>query len=212
MLLADLGASVLRIARPGPESRNPNPNPNPVLYRNRAGKVDLDLKSSLGREKAIGLIRQADGLLKGFRSEVMERLGLGPDQCREVNRRLVYGRMTGWGRTGPLACTAGHDINYIALTGALHACGSEASGPMPPLNLIVDFGGGGLMLALGMVSPLLHARSSGFGQTVDASMLDGTTSLMAMIYGMLATQRWSDQRGQNFFCWQRLVLHNVSMR
>lgn len=195
MLLADLGASVLTISRPGPQKRGPNA----VLYRNRAGSVSLDLKTTADRQRFLDLIDQADGLIEGYRPGVMERLDLAPDTCLERNNRLVFGRITGWGRHGPLARTAGHDINYIALSGALHACGTAESGPVPPLNLIGDFGGGGLMLAFGMVCALLEARGSGHGQVVDAAMLDGASSLMAMMWGMKAVGRWPAARAGNLF-------------
>ncbi len=193
MMLADLGASVLQVGRQGPARRNPNP----VLYRNRAGAVSLDLKTDQGRDALLALIEQADGLIEGYRPGVMERLGLGPDECLARNPRLVYGRVTGWGRSGPLAQAAGHDINYIALTGALHACGTTESGPTVPLNLVGDFGGGGLMLAFGVVCALLEARGSGRGQVVDTAMLDGAAALMSMIYGMRATGRWAAPRAGN---------------
>lgn len=193
MMLADLGASVLQVARPGPARRNPNP----VLYRNRAGSVALDLKTREGRDAMLELVAQADGLVEGYRPGVMERLGLGPDACLGRNPRLIFGRITGWGRNGPLAESAGHDINYIALTGALHACGTQESGPAVPLNLVGDFGGGGLMLAFGIVSAVLEARSSGRGQVVDCAMIDGAASLMSMMYGMRATGRWPASRAGN---------------
>ena len=195
MLLADLGANVLQVGRPGPSRRAPNP----VLYRNRAGSMSLDLKSDTGKAALLDLVAQADGLIEGYRPGVMERLGLGPETCAERNARLVYGRITGWGRSGPLAHTAGHDINYIALSGVLHACGTAESGPLPPLNLVGDFGGGGLMLAFGMVSAMLESRQSGRGQVVDAAMLDGSASLMAMMYGMRAAGRWPAARAGNLF-------------
>ena len=196
MLLADLGASVMQVSRPGPAGKR---NANAVLYRNRAGAVPLDLKSASGRAAMLELVAQADVLIEGYRPGVMERLGLGPEVCIESNARLVYGRVTGWGRSGPIAKTAGHDINYIALSGALHACGSAESGPMPPLNLVGDFGGGGLMLAFGIVSALFEVRQSGHGQVVDTAMLGGATSLMAMIYGMRAVGRWPAERAGNLF-------------
>ncbi len=193
MLLADVGASVLQISRPG----TPRRHANPILYRNRAGSIELDLKLESGRSRLVDLIAQADGLIEGMRPGVMERLGLGPDACLSRNPRLIYGRVTGWGRYGPLADSAGHDINFIALSGALHACGSQQSGPLPPLNLVGDFGGGGLMLAFGMVSAMFEARSSGKGQVVDTAMVDGAALLMSMMYGMLSTGRWKDQRASN---------------
>jgi len=194
MVLADFGANVLRIGRR--VSSRPR---NPVLSRGRAGTIALDLKEPAGRVALLELARQADVLIEGFRPGVMERLGLGPEPCLESNSRLVYGRITGWGRHGPLASSAGHDINYIALSGALHACGTAESGPVPPLNLVGDFGGGGMLLALGIVSALLDCRASGRGQVVDAAMLDGAGMLMAMMYGYRATGLWSAPRAGNIF-------------
>lgn len=194
MALADMGANVLRIARP---PRATASAPNPVLSRNRAGTVSVDLKVPEDVERVLKLVEQADGLIEGFRPGVMERLGLAPDACLRRNPRLIYGRVTGWGRSGPLARGAGHDINYIALTGALHACGTRESGPIPPLNLVGDFGGGGLLLAFGMVCALLEARSSGQGQIVDAAMIDGASLLMAMIHGMRGSGRWPAPRAGN---------------
>ncbi len=195
MQLADLGANVLTVARPTAGTRRANA----VLYRGRAGSVALDLKNAEHREQFLRLVAQADGLIEGYRPGVMERLGLGPEPCLARNPKLVFGRITGWGRSGPLAMSAGHDINYIALTGALHACGTAESGPIPPLNLVGDFGGGGLMLAFGMLAALLEARASGRGQVVDTAMIDGAASLMAMTYGMRAVGRWSDSRANNIF-------------
>jgi len=196
MALADMGANVLRIARP-PRAAAPASARNPVLARGRAGTVSVDLKVPEDVERVLGLVGQADGLIEGFRPGVMERLGLAPDACLRRNPRLIYGRVTGWGRSGPLARSAGHDINYIALTGALHACGTRESGPVPPLNLVGDFGGGGLLLAFGMVCALLEARTSGQGQIVDAAMIDGASMLMAMIHGMHGSGRWPAPRAGN---------------
>jgi alpha-methylacyl-CoA racemase len=192
MMLADLGADVLTVGRPSAPAM-----PNPVLGRGRSGRLGLDLKSPIDRDRVLGLVERADVLIEGYRPGVMERLGLGPDNCLGRNGRLVYGRITGWGRSGPLAHTAGHDINYIALSGALHACGTRESGPVPPLNLVGDFGGGGLMLALGIVSALFEARSSGRGQVVDTAMVDGAAVLMGMMHGMRAIGRWPEQRAGN---------------
>jgi alpha-methylacyl-CoA racemase len=194
MTLADLGANVLRIARP---SRAASSKRNPVLARGRAGTLAFDFKSAADVERFLPLIDSADAMIEGFRPDVMERLGLGPEMCLRRNPRLVYGRVTGWGRTGPFARAAGHDINYIALTGALHACGTAQSGPIPPLNLVGDFGGGGLLLAFGVVCALLEAHTSGRGQVVDAAMTDGASLLMAMIYGMRGTGRWPANRAGN---------------
>ena len=193
MLLADLGASVLTVGRRG----GPPPNPNPVLGRGRAGRVELDLKVPTDLDRLKHLIAQTNVLIEGFRPGVMERLGVGPDIALSLNPRLIYGRITGWGRHGPLAHTAGHDINYIALTGALHACGTRESGPVPPLNLVGDFGGGGLLLVVGVVCALYEARDSGRGQVVDTAMIDGAASLMSMMYGMRAVGRWPAARAGN---------------
>ena len=197
MLLADLGADVIRIDRMSPEDlgidRGRKFN---VLNRGRRS-VAVDLKSPDGVETVLKLVEQADALIEGFRPGVTERLGLGPDDCFARNPKLVYGRMTGWGQEGPLAHAAGHDINYIALTGALHAIGpSEA--PSPPLNLVGDFGGGGMYLAFGVCAALLEARDSGEGQVVDAAMTEGAASLMAAIYGIYGSGGWADERESNF--------------
>ena len=169
--------------------------PFDVLNRGRRA-VAIDLKRPAGVQVALRLVAQADGLIEGFRPGVMERLGLGPDVCLAGNPRLVYGRMTGWGQDGPLAHAAGHDINYIALSGALHAIGTPEQ-PLPPLNLVGDFGGGALLLAWGMLAALWEARSSGRGQVVDAAMTDGAALLMAMLYGVKAGGLWSNERGAN---------------
>lgn len=195
MLLADLGADVLRISRPDGASGR---RLNPVLDRGRSGRLCLDLKSPAGRDRVLQLLGKADVLIEGYRPGVMERLGLGPEPCLAANPCLIYGRITGWGRHGPLAHTAGHDINYIALSGVLHACGAE-SGPQPPLNLVGDFGGGGLLLAFGLVCALLEARQSGRGQVVDSAMLDGANILMSMIHGFRVTGRWPAERAGNIF-------------
>ncbi len=193
MALADLGANVLRIARP---ARASVPR-NPVLARGRTATLTLDLKKPADVIRLLGLVEGADALIEGFRPNVMERLGLGPDACLGRNPRLVYGRVTGWGRKGPLAPAAGHDINYIALTGALYACGTKESGPVPPLNLVGDLGGGGLLLAFGIVCALLEAHNSGRGQIVDAAMTDGASLLMGMIHGLRGGGRWPADRAGN---------------
>jgi alpha-methylacyl-CoA racemase len=193
MLLADLGADVIRIDRP-PSSAPPLPET--ALARGRPS-VALDLKQRGAAAVVLRLVEQADALIEGFRPGVMERLGLGPDACRARNERLVYGRMTGWGQTGPLAQQPGHDIDYIALSGALAAIGRPGGLPVPPLNLVGDFGGGGMVLALGMVSAVLEARSSGRGQVVDAAMTDGSALLMTMTYGLFNAGLWSTERGAN---------------
>ena len=192
MLLADMGADVVHIARPGPA---PDLR-RQVMLRGRR-MVSLDLKREADNALARQLAGRADVLLEGGRPGVMERLGLGPQTCLQLNPRLVYGRMTGWGQTGPLAPTAGHDINFIALTGALHAIGSAGSGPVPPLNLLGDYGGGAMFLAFGVLCGLLEARASGLGQVVDAAMVDGAAALMAQYCGWLAQGEWSNQRGAN---------------
>jgi alpha-methylacyl-CoA racemase len=193
MMLADLGAEVIRIDRINAVGAGAKWN---VLNRGRRS-VAVDLKKAEGVEVVLKLVERADALIEGFRPGVMERLGLGPDVCLQKNPKLVYGRMTGWGQTGPLASAAGHDINYIALTGALHSIGRCGQGPVPPLNLIGDFGGGGLLLAFGIVCGILEARSSGRGQVIDAAMTDGSALLMAMMYGLKAAHRWSNHRGVN---------------
>jgi alpha-methylacyl-CoA racemase len=186
MLLADLGATVLRIERPaGTANVEANALRFEVVKRNRSA-ISLDTKTAEGRDLARALINQADALIEGFRPGVMERMGLGPKECLERNPTLVYGRMTGWGQDGPLAYTAGHDLNYIALTGALDAIGRAGLAPTPPLNLVGDYGGGALYLALGLVSALFESRQSGKGQIVDAAMVDGAASLMAKPFGLWA--------------------------
>jgi alpha-methylacyl-CoA racemase len=192
MMLADMGADVIRVTRPGP-SHFP---PNPVVGRGMRS-MELDVKSAAGREAILRLVGTSDALIEGYRPGVAERLGIGPDTCLERNPKLVYGRMTGWGQHGPLSSTAGHDINYIAITGVLAAIGTDTSGPVPPLNLIGDFGGGAMMLAFGMVCALLEASRSGKGQVVDAAMTDGASLLMSNTFGMFADGRWALERGRN---------------
>ncbi len=193
MMLSDMGADVIRIERTGIRPRASRFN---VLNRGRRS-IALDLKQERGVATALHLVEQADALIEGFRPDVMERLGLGPDVCRARNKRLTYGRMTGWGQTGPLRNAAGHDINYIALSGALHSIGRAGEGPVPPLNLIGDFGGGGMLLAFGVVCGILEARKSGQGQVVDAAMTEGSALLMSMIYGLHAAGEWTNERGTN---------------
>lgn len=190
MLLSDMGADVVRIDRPGTTYDRFS-----IEARGRRS-VQLDLKSDAGRETALKLSRKADVLLEGFRPGVMERLGLGPDVVTKRNRKLVYGRMTGYGQTGPLASAPGHDIDYIALSGALHAIG-PAERPAIPVNLVGDFGGGALYLAMGVLAAALHAQKTGEGQVVDCAMTDGAISLMAMLYGHVARGTWRDERGVN---------------
>ena len=198
MLLADLGATVLRIDRPGPSELGiPRERRFDLLLRGRHA-LALDLKSAAGKALALQLIDRADALIEGFRPGVTERLGLGPEVCLERNPRLVYGRVTGWGQQGPLAHAAGHDLNYIALVGALHAFGRYGQPPTPPLNLLGDFAGGALYLAFGLVCGILEARQSGRGQVVDAAMIDGTAALMTAHHGALASGLSTHQRGTNF--------------
>ncbi|MGB3432124.1 CaiB/BaiF CoA transferase family protein [Achromobacter sp.] len=197
MLLADLGATVLRIDRPEPPSLGiERPLRFNLLLRNRKA-IALDLKSASARDLVLRLVESADALLEGFRPGVMERLGLGPDSCLTRNPRLVYGRMTGWGQTGPLAQVAGHDLNYIGLTGVLHAMGREGQPPTPPLNLVGDFGGGALYLAVGVLAAIIEAVRSGQGQVVDAAIVDGTASLATSLFGLHAAGLWNDKRGHN---------------
>ena len=197
MLLAGLGAEVILVERPGGESNGlPVPRAFDVPLRDRTC-VTLDLKSPEGVEAALALAAGADGLFEGFRPGVAERLGIGPAACHARNKRLVYGRVTGWGQSGPLAQRAGHDINFIALTGALHAMGRAGDPPEPPLNLVGDYGGGALFLALGMVAGLLQAARSGEGCVVDAAMVDGVSAMMAMVAGLSAAGLWSERRGSN---------------
>jgi alpha-methylacyl-CoA racemase len=180
MMLADMGADVLTIERSIANDTRREP-----LMRNRT-RLALDLKSDVDRERLLQLVPRSDVLFEGYRPGVAERLGIGPEVCLELNPKLVYGRMTGWGQTGPLAHAAGHDINYIALTGALHGIGRRGEKPVPPLNLVGDFGGGGMMLAFGIVCALFEAQRSGRGQVVDAAMVDGAIALMAMSIGFKA--------------------------
>ena len=195
-MLADMGAEVLRIDRKNKPDDMIETKYNLLLRGRRS--VTVNLKEPEGTETVLRLIEKADGLIEGFRPGVMERLGLGPDVCLSRNPRLIYGRMTGWGQDGPLARAAGHDINYIALTGALHAMGEKKNKPTIPLNLVGDFGGGGMLLAFGLVCGILEARSSGKGQVIDAAMVDGASALMGLIHGFKAAGIWKDQRESNF--------------
>jgi alpha-methylacyl-CoA racemase len=197
MLLADMGADVLRIDRAEDAALGVALETKYSLLSRGRKSVAIDLKKPEGVAAAMTLIEKADALLEGFRPQVMERLGLGPDECLKRNPRLIYGRMTGWGQEGPLAHAAGHDINYIALSGVLASIGRRGEAPVPPLNLVGDFGGGGLYLALGVVAGLLEAQKSGKGQVVDSAMVDGAASLLTAIYGMHASGMWSDKRGEN---------------
>ncbi|PWU47470.1 carnitine dehydratase [Micromonospora globispora] len=194
MMLADLGADVIRVDRTAPAGFGSLPGD--LLHRNRRSMA-VDLKSEAGREVVRALVRTADALIEGFRPGVTERLGLGPDDCLAVNPRLVYGRMTGWGQDGPLAPYAGHDIDYLALTGALHGIGRAGERPVPPMNLLGDFGGGGMMLALGIVSALYAVRAGAAGQVVDAAIVDGVSVLATQIHALRRFGMWQDPRGVN---------------
>ncbi|MGH7094079.1 MAG: CaiB/BaiF CoA transferase family protein [Stellaceae bacterium] len=192
MLFADMGADVLRIDRKGGRT----PSKMEVYLRGRR-TVAFDLKKPEAVEASLKLIEKADALIEGFRPGVMERLGLGPEVVAKRNPKLVYGRMTGWGQTGPWSNMAGHDIDYIALTGALHAMGRAGEPPAPPLNLVGDFGGGALYLAMGVLAGILSAKATGKGQIVDCSMVEGSASLMTMMYAALASGAWTEKRGHN---------------
>lgn len=197
MLLSDLGADVIRIDRPPGFDGGVHTDPRFNLLNRGRRSAGIDLKKPEAVAAVLRLAAKADALIEGFRPGTAERLGLGPADCHAVNPRLVYGRMTGWGQDGPRANEPGHDINYISLTGALHAIGRAGEGPSIPLNLIGDFGGGSLYLALGVVSAILESRQSGKGQVVDAAMVDGAASLMTLIYGLVAAGYWTDERGAN---------------
>ncbi len=200
MILADLGAEVVRIERkPAPGAKPASDLFDPkidILNRSRR-VVTLDLKKPEGLAAARELVAKADILVEGYRPGVMERIGLGPDTCLEANPRLVYGRMTGWGQTGPLAQAAGHDINYLSLSGALHAIGEPGGKPVVPLNLVADCGGGAMLLVVGVLAALTEARTSAQGQVVDAAMTDGSALLMTMMYTLKAMGQWTQQRGSN---------------
>lgn len=191
MMLADHGAEVIRVDRPGSTTRHADP-----LLRSRKSVI-LDMKSPADVIRLRELAKTCDGLIEGYRPGVMERLGIGPDVLLADNPKLIYGRMTGWGQDGPLAQLAGHDINYIAISGVLGACAREGAQPTPPLNLAGDFGGGGMMLAFGMVSALLAVRNGASGQVVDCAMTDGSAILMAMMWGYRAAGQWNEQPGTN---------------
>ncbi|MDQ1391267.1 MAG: alpha-methylacyl-CoA racemase [Acidimicrobiaceae bacterium] len=199
MMLADMGAEVIRIDRPsavdGPAI--PGRDPSQDLLNRGRHSVAVDLKHPDGVATVLTLVAQADALVEGFRPGVAERLGIGPQPCLERNPRLVYGRMTGWGQDGPKAHLPGHDINYLALSGTLSAIGRQGQAPVPPLNLVADFGGGGMMLAFGVVCGLLEARRSGQGQVIDAAMVDGSALLATMIHGFRSAGLWRDERGTN---------------
>ncbi|MCK9931715.1 CoA transferase [Frankia sp. Mgl5] len=198
MLLADMGAEILRIDRPDPPARPQAPDHRLELYNRGRRSVVVDLKHGAGPEVVLRLVERADVIYEGYRPGVAERLGIGPDACLRRNPRIVYGRGTGWGQTGPLADKAGHDINYIALAGALDPLGYAGGPPAIPLNLIGDYAGGGMMLAFGIVCALLEARGSGRGQVVDAAMVDGASLLMTLYHGRRMMGTWSDERGTNY--------------
>jgi alpha-methylacyl-CoA racemase len=196
MVLADLGADVVRVDRPSGGLRIGDPNaPDPTLRGRR--RVAADLKDPAGRQTVLRLVEHADVLLEGYRPGVTERLGVGPTDCHARNPRLVYARVTGWGQDGPLAGRAGHDINYISLTGALHSIGRAGERPVPPLNLVGDFGGGSMLLVVGVLAALWEAQRSGQGQVVDAAMVDGSSLLVQMMWGLRGQGLWSDARESN---------------
>ena len=212
MLLAELGATVLRIDRKEPvELGLSRPLRFDLLRRSRKS-IPLDLKSPDATELVLQLVEGADALIEGFRPGVAERLGLGPERCLERNSRLVYGRVTGWGQSGPLKDAAGHDLNYIAITGVLNAIGRRGQPPSIPLNLVGDFGGGALYLALGVVAGILEARQSGRGQVVDAAMVDGAASLATMFFGFQAAGMLSAERGSNAIELRIPFLQRLRMR
>ena len=193
MLLADLGAKIIRVDRISEVDR---PVPIDFVMRRSQNSIAVDLKQHRGRDIVRALVAEADAFVDVYRPGVATRLGLGPDELLRINERLVYAQMTGWGQDGPLAQMAGHDINYIALTGALHATGTRET-PIPPLNVLGDFGGGGMLLGLGLLAAILESRQSGKGQVIDVAMVDGAATLMAVFYGMLAQGTWRDDRHTN---------------
>ena len=197
MLLADMGADVVRVERLAATDRGIDFPPRFDLLNRNKRSVAIDLKSLEGKATLLRLIDNADALIEGFRPGVMERLGVGPEDCLARNAKLVYGRITGWGQSGPLAQAAGHDLNYVALAGAIHGIGPALGKPAVPLNLIGDFGGGALYLAMGLLAGVLEARQSGHGQVVDTAMVDGVASLMTMQYGLMQMGLWKGARGQN---------------
>jgi alpha-methylacyl-CoA racemase len=196
MLLADMGAEVVRVERPGPPASSVPPDKD-VLRRNRRSII-VDLHHRDGARTVLSMVAEADVLLEGFRPGVTEHLGLGPSDCWAVNPRLVYGRMTGWGQSGPLASSAGHDIGYIALAGVLGSIGRAGKAPVPPVNLLGDFGGGSTFLVIGVLAALWETARSGRGQVVDAAIVDGASSLTALLHGLMAAGQWTDRRGVNF--------------
>lgn len=197
MMLADMGADVVRVDRADRVGGgDPDKPPADIMNRGRRS-VGVNLKSPEGVEVVMRLVESANGLIEGFRPGVAERLGIGPEACLARNPAIVYGRMTGWGQSGPYASAVGHDINYLALSGTLDAIGRVDTGPVPPMNLVGDFGGGGMYLAFGMVCAILEAKTSGQGQVVDAAMVDGAASLATFVYGLRALGMWDDKRGTN---------------
>ena len=197
MMLGDMGADVVRVDRTRSGAMEFLSDRRYAVHNRSRRSVAVDLQKPEGAAVVLRLVAKADGLIEPFRPGVAERLGIGPEPCLRANPKLVYGRMTGWGQDGPLARAAGHDINYIALTGALHAIGRAGERPVPPLNLVGDFGGGGMLLAFGMVCGLLEAQRSGKGQVVDAAMVDGAALLFAGLFGLHAAGYWKDERGVN---------------
>jgi alpha-methylacyl-CoA racemase len=197
-MLADMGAEMVRLDRTEVPDLGIERDPRFAITNRGRRSVGVNLKAPGAAAAVLRLIKQADALIEGFRPGVMERLGLGPEVCLAANPKLVYGRMTGWGQTGPLANEVGHDINYLAVTGALHSIGRKNQPPAPPLNLVADLGGGAMYLAFGLVCALLEAGKSGQGQVVDAAMVDGVSSMLSAFYGMRAAGIWTDVRGDNF--------------
>jgi alpha-methylacyl-CoA racemase len=197
MMLADMGADVIRVDRASDVEPEHFGTPHPDLLNRGRRSIGVDLKTHEGRQVVLDLAEKADVLLEGFRPGVMERLGLGPGPCLEINPTLVYGRMTGWGQEGPLARSAGHDIDYLAITGALHGIGRAGDRPVPPMNLLGDFGGGGMFLAFGVVCALVAIRAGGEGQVVDAAIVDGVSVLTTAIHGLRNLGLWHDERGVN---------------
>lgn len=197
MMLADMGATVVRVDRTVPSDLGLGVDPRFQFSGRGKESVALDLKNKQAIDVLLRMVEHADVLIEGFRPGVMERLGIGPDECLARNPRLVYGRMTGWGQSGPAAEIAGHDINYIALSGVLHSIGEAGRPPVAPLNLVGDYGGGALYLAVGVLAALVERAASGRGQVVDAAMVDGAASLMTQFFGMMAAGRWSEERGTN---------------
>lgn len=194
MILSDLGASVIQV---DPVGQAPNPATSAGPLRRGRRSVGLNLKDPAAVNALLRLVERSDVLVEGFRPGVAERLGFGPDICLERNPRLIFARMTGWGQEGPLARSAGHDIDYIAISGALHPIGRAGEPPVPPLNLVADFGGGGMLLAVGVLAALVERANSGHGQVIDAAMVDGSALLMAFVYGLAAAGIWRDERGGN---------------